>query len=55
MVKELILQMNRYDISVFKTVPSNKCLVSLEEERAIFLAAEFEVEKDLGLIEEKGV
>lgn len=54
MVKELIIKMNRY-ISVFKTVPSNKYLVSLEDERAIFLAAEFEIEKDPGLIDEEDV
>lgn len=47
MVKELMIKMNRYNISVFKTVPSNTYLVSLKEERAIFLAAEFEAEKDL--------
>lgn len=55
MAKELISKINRYDISVFKIVPSNNSLVSLEEERAIFLAAEFGVEKNPGLIDEEGV
>lgn len=55
MVKELIIKINRYDITVLKILPSNNSVVSLEEERAILLAAEFRVEKDPGLIDGAGI
>lgn len=53
MVKELMSKINTQDISVFKIVPSNNSLVSLGEERAIFLGPDFGVETDLGLIDEE--
>lgn len=53
--KELISKRNRYDISVFKIVPSNNSLVISRGGESHFFWQQSRVEKDPGLIDEEGV